>query len=512
METELKYVGRAWRSRYLRAPKLALALASREDFVPLGSMATIRLGLKSGADKFFFLRRIESVIPDADERIFKRERGTLHVRGMNGWNGVISAKDTRAAILNPHEFLERGYRRFVVAKKTDALYLRPRDRKPEGDLDGYIRLAEREGIHKRQLVESNGSPSRWYRQCRGVVASRWALPYNSAYEYGLLDNEAGAILNGRFVGVEPMADVDPELLGAALASTFVLVTRLLEGVATGVEGAYDVGPPAARLIAVPDIRRIPAAKTRAIREAMETIRKLDRLPNAPDRDAHVEDLRNELDLALLRGLGASKGEAASIAGGAYQSYARWRKAVENVEMEMRGNRRAMTRAGVSRTVHPNELAARRVWEEIEFEVGVYPKDILHGVGAVEYVEVPRGMKMPTQDKLIDPGVVQLASGRSLDLRHYDRVRYVAMLAAIGCEGSMPVPASPTAARRVVDAFFEERVRVREESRKRAGAYTSDAASVTVIVEMVERSWIQKCRAAGSTTSSGQPETAEGGVL
>lgn len=76
------------------------------------------------------------------------------------------------------------------------------------------------------------------------------------------------VLNGRFVGVEPHARTNSDLLGAALNSTFVILTRLLEGVSTGSEGAYDVGPPAARLMVIPDPRRFTAAGEVKVREVL----------------------------------------------------------------------------------------------------------------------------------------------------------------------------------------------------------------------------------------------------
>ena len=51
-----KYGGAAWRSRFLRAPKIALELAARRDFRAWG-FASVKLGLKTGADDFFFLER-----------------------------------------------------------------------------------------------------------------------------------------------------------------------------------------------------------------------------------------------------------------------------------------------------------------------------------------------------------------------------------------------------------------------------------------------------------------------
>jgi hypothetical protein len=493
MDAEAKYVGTSWRSRFLRAPKIAFEIARRTDFVPLATLASVSLGLKTGNDAFFFLKRSEARPDRSVERFLRSERGIVRVIGMNEWTGSISAKDVRPAIVNPHQFLRGGERRFVVPKNTESLYLFPRTGKPQGDLAAYIRLAEHEGVHKGKLVQSNASVSSWYRQAREIVTARWALPYNSAYDYGALDNAVGAVLNGRFVGVEPLAGIDSDLVGAVLASTFVLVTRLLEGVPTGVEGAFDIGPPAARTIAIPDVRRIPPKKATGIRETLRTMRLADRLPPAPDREANVDPIRHALDLAILEGLGCTKGEASATAGRIYQSYARWRAAVEDVEMEMRSNRRAMSRSGQSRSTSPTDLAARRVWEEMEAGIRVFPGEMLTATESSDVVNVPRNLAMPSQEPLIDAGIVHVDNRKTIDLRHHDRVRYAAMLTMLGKEPPLRIPCDAIKAGRIVEGFLEERARVVEEAKKRATLYVSDAASISIIAAAVEVLWVKRCR-------------------
>ena len=423
MQPDRRYVGSPWRSRFLRAPKIGFALAERRDFVRLGTLAAVQLGLKTGSDKFFFVRRTRLEKERSTKRSLPLVRGTLRVAGMNGWTGRIATRDLQPAILNPHQFLGEGVRHFVVPARAEALYLYPRDRPPAGDLADYVALAEHEGIHERKLVGANASGGRWFRQSRAILKSRWALPYNSVYGYGALDNQVGAVLNGRFVGVEPLDDVESDLLGAALASTFVLVTRLLEGVATGAEGAFDVGPPAARRVLVPDVRQVLPKRASLIRDVLASMRSENRFPTAPDRGGNVERLRLELDVSVLMGLGATRGEASAIAGSVYESYARWRKAVEELELAMRERRKAMSRSGQSRSVKPAELAARRVWEEMEHDVRLFPGRLGAGVPAAT---VPADLRMPTQEPLLDRGVLRLRDGHSIDYEHYDRLRYAAM--------------------------------------------------------------------------------------
>ena len=209
---EGEYVGRAWRSRLLRAPKYALELARREDFVALGELASVELGLKTGADQFFFVRAREPE-PESDGWLGRRRGRVIPVRGLGGWEGELATADLVPAALNPHRLFRSGERRFSIPGDTGVFYLYPRKGRPRADLGNYVSAGERAGIHRRNLVRSNQS-EQWYRQSRGVVRPPWALPYNSAYDYGAWENPKGAMINGRFLGLGPRSDVDSEILGA----------------------------------------------------------------------------------------------------------------------------------------------------------------------------------------------------------------------------------------------------------------------------------------------------------
>ncbi len=77
------------------------------------------------------------------------------------------------------------------------------------------------------------------------------------------------------------------------------MARLLEGVATGVEGAFDVGPPAARRMSLPDVRRFSPAASATVTECLLEIQAENLMPPAPTRDGHVVRLRRQLDTSIL---------------------------------------------------------------------------------------------------------------------------------------------------------------------------------------------------------------------
>ena len=490
------YSGRAWRSRFLRAPKTAIVLASREDFAPLYSLAGVRLGLKTGNDGFFFVKPIGRV-PAAVRLGSAKSRSTVRVSGLKGgWEGEISAADLRPAALNPHELIGPRGRQLAVPARPETLYLYPQDRQPAAELAGYVAAGVERGVHQGNLVVQNAGPGgRWYRQARGIVESAWALPYNSAYDYGAHDNRrAGAVLNGRFVGVEPLQDVDGELLGAALASTFVAATRLLEGVSTGAEGAYDVGPPAARLMAVPDVRRFSEAGSRTVQEAFGVLTKEDLLPHAPDRRAAADPARHALDVAVLRALGASAGEAQYLTGKLYESYARWRGALEDAEAAMREHRRKMNAGGQRRGADPTALAASRVRDELAASAPLLPGAAL-GADELQEVDVASTFRLPDQEPLVNPGWVPTVGGGEADLGSFARARYAAMLLRIGFAPPLLIPADRGVAARVVGTFDSALGKFRREATRRAAGYVG-AARAEETARAAEALWLRDCRALG----------------
>ena len=501
-----RYVGAAWRSRYLRSPKAAITLANRPDFCPLNELANIRLGLKSGSDKFFFLNVTDSRPVDS---LFSTRAKKVRINGLGNWEGDIDSRDLRPAVLNPHR-LERedGSRCFVIPRSTGTVYLFARDQAPSADLSAYVSYAEMQGIDDLPLVKSNGSTGRWYRQVRSAVTSQWVMPYNSQYDFGAWENPHQSVLNGRFVGVDAKDGVDAQLLGAVLNSTFVAMGRLMQGVPTGTEGAIDVGPPAARLIAVPDVRQMDPSTIGEIQDVVEKLRSQNVMPPAPDADGSVMPIRRELDVAILVALGLTRGQASALTGRCYESYARWRQRIRQVEEQMARNRRAMNRAGVNRSGDPLKRVAKRIWEELAPEIALMPSSELNIADKFDLVELDRSWRPGPDMPMLQPGRAVGRSGQEIDLGSWHRVQYAEMLLNLGVRGPLAIPLEDQRAQVVVTKFHEESQRLLHGAEARATAYSgADAQSV---VDQVVTLWHKACRDAGITPNELAPLSSSSG--
>ncbi len=130
-------------------------------------------------------------------------RGSMLVKGMDKWQGELAIKDVEPALLNPHQVDDGNSASACPPKQSKYVYFAPRAGKLRLGGADYVRLAEHQGVHQRPLVLSNGSGRRMVPTDTIEVTSEWVLPYNSAYDYGAWRNPNRAVLNGRFVGVEP---------------------------------------------------------------------------------------------------------------------------------------------------------------------------------------------------------------------------------------------------------------------------------------------------------------------
>lgn len=454
------------------------------------------LGLKTGADAFFFLRASEPL--SAGELGRKRSRTSVQVKGLS-WEGKLEKGDLRRALLNPHRLQDKRGRRFVVPSKSQDVYLFPQDRSPVAGLADYLAAGEREGLPKRPLVKANATKGRWDRQSRPPIDWRWVLPYNSAYDYGAHDNKARLVLNGRFVGCQAKADVPEELLGAALNSTFVILTRLLEGTATGSEGAYDVGPPAARLMMVPD-PHVLESQADEILEVLEAWRDDGHIPAAPDRSGHVSQARRSLDELVLRALGESKGEAAYLLEECYAAYGRWRSAVEDVENRVRENRRTLALSGRERSDNPVELVARQIWDELSVDLPLLPSGSPVSLEPTETVSVAASFRAPEHEPMFGAGEVQAPNGEPIDLGSFARVRYIDMLLRLGFHPPLLVPVDAHVAAQIADLYEQTLARIDKEAKALAESNVGHDAGREV-TDAVIRMWRHACHGAGGGQAS-----------
>jgi hypothetical protein len=130
------YIGNKWGGKYLRAPEIfhTMLESGRDKLVPLGSIATIRFGLKSGANEFFYLENSE----------------------IDNWG--LEPEFLRPVIISPREcqsvFVESSklkHKAFICSASKSEL-------KGTAALD-YIKWGEEQGFHLRPSCKGRRE---WY--------------------------------------------------------------------------------------------------------------------------------------------------------------------------------------------------------------------------------------------------------------------------------------------------------------------------------------------------------------
>ena len=186
-----KFIGDKWGGKYLRAPNIYHAILNKcaDKLVRLGDIATVRFGIKTGANDFFYLTS-EVIAEWGIEPEFYRPVMT-------------SPQESRRIAIDPAELPRRL---FMCHRDEDAL-------EGMGAL-AYIAWGAAQGYHQRRSVASR---RRWYDLGKrdGVYLGMNKLVDTTARTFLMLDN---SFLSDNFQVMS--FDGDALLLCAALNATF----------------------------------------------------------------------------------------------------------------------------------------------------------------------------------------------------------------------------------------------------------------------------------------------------
>ena len=243
---------------------------------------------------------------------------------------------------------------------------------------------------------------------------------------------------------------------------------------------------------LPDVRQIKGQARENVLNTFAKVRAGGIMIAAPGRDGVASPLRRELDTVLLVALGLTAGQAAALLERLYAGYGRWRANIEDVESQMRAHRRQMHATGQSRDQRPVEAAGRRVWEEIEHLMPLYPKAFLPTDEIVEILNVPTGVAIPESEPLFDAGILRTKT-KTIDLGSYSRVRYAAMLRTLGLMGNVELPVSIAKAGAIADLFEKDQARFHELALESSAKYVSGADTIRESAEIARKHWYATCR-------------------
>jgi len=183
-----RYVGNKWGGKYLRAPDIFFTILEKGKgkLVPLGEIAEVRFGIKTGANEFFYLQPVGMSVKDIVELQGIAPTTPVRVRNDAGWEGEIEAGWLHPVIKSPREIrtlrvrLEDLSHLLFMPPKEVREGIRARNLKPLKQYPNalaYIRWGERQGYHQRPTCKSRNP---WW------DVGEWAYPtlfWSDAYNY-----------------------------------------------------------------------------------------------------------------------------------------------------------------------------------------------------------------------------------------------------------------------------------------------------------------------------------------
>ena len=498
-----EYYGGKW-GVYLRAPDFWFKLVDEygDKLAPLGELARVRFGVKSGKDEFFFpidcsaemLNRVEN----ADE--FKTRFGATRkeiesgdVKLVRCGEGRKIVKPVESAYLVPaiHSIMDiDGYvvkpenrAHFILVVKT-----RPRNRVPKY-VRAYLNWGEELGYHTGKTCLGRVSNGRDWYDLSSESSSKILWAKERHYRQIAPFNPLEYIANCRLYKITPNKEGIDEHLAASLNTTLALLSCWQYGRPVGNEGAWSTMVSDTSMMPVPDVsqasnmqlRRIKKAFNRMMnRNAMQFLSeqrlramafkqqgKYKELDEVNDRCELDMPDRRELDDAVLEMMGVENpAKRKELIDELYAYLRQFFEATRQKEEEAIKNKKRTARRGQSA---PYDVAVQ-IYKEIQTHHGwlfdlYYPQFHLPVLPSVDVVDIPKDAGPAVVEEVFHGYRVSYKVGRNshavqIDVPYKAQAELIRFLTELGFNDLTFIPHTEEGAKLVLANFrghFERRV-------------------------------------------------------
>lgn len=457
------YKGYKW-GMFLRAPDIFFMFRRRcgDKLVPLGQIAEIRFGTKSGCDKFFLPKDIteKAVGEKISDKDFKDHYGIK--RSEAGKLRIVSAGNKQAKVVES-EYLEPEVHSLrdndlidIEVEKLARKALMVSDSKD--DLKGtyvhkYIEWGEKQDYHEGTSVQGRITDERSWYDLTWALRPDLILPKIQQYRHIISTNTDHLICNSSLLSVFAR-ETSVELLCAVLNSTITALFKQYFARMHGREGSLQLDVYSARIMLVPDPRQANSDVRKRLKKALTSMRKRKILPLV-DYDSDSEELtgdlaspdRQELDDAVLELLGFTNAkERRAVQRELYSEITRIYREIRAGELVMRKYRAITARAGRP-TAHS---IADEIWDELG-DKPVYrsPVDFIPPkVKSVE-VTIPEGRAKITKGGLFEPAGVQIGD-TIIPTDNMLSSTLIKLISDIGITGPVSIPVNPLTVRKALE--------------------------------------------------------------
>lgn len=329
------YYGGKW-GVYLRAPDLWFDLLDKygDKLTPLGQLATIRRGITSGKDGFFFPVDVsEQCLTEITDPVeFEHEYGVPRKEVENGTLKLVMAGEKRGELhaieseyLEPevHSLMEVDS--FIVnsTQCSKSVFLAASGVKLKPHARGYIQWGESKGFNKSPTCKARETEdAHWYDLTR-LQRPSVILPKIQQYRLIAFLNPEHLYQNSSLLGVYNLSESDAQFFAGLLNSSFGVLPRLLYARGLGNEGNSQLDVYSAKMLPVVNnpsnlskAKIAQAFQKLTLRKALSFISEQRMRQVAYERAGKSEELaqlsdlceldksdRRELDHAVLEALG-----------------------------------------------------------------------------------------------------------------------------------------------------------------------------------------------------------------
>ena len=549
-----RYLAGKW-GRYVRAPDFYFEVMREfgSRFVPVGEIANIRFGVKSGCDAFFLpydatARALETARSDIE---FRQRFGVDRELVRRGTIKIIKSGDgsehpIESEYLAPEFHSLRDFQRCVVrSSDCDRVILLVKE--PLAALSGtsvarYLRYGE---THTFEFRKSDPVPvprrstcaarDPWYDLTNLVKPGIVFWPMAHHYRHVVPSNPETLICNHRMFDVSAQENIDGRVLAAIVNSTVVALWKTFYGRYTGTEGSLDTEVIDVRLLEVPDPRwsspntnaRILAAFNdlahRPIGRLVEqdlmechSPEKAEAIASGPLKlsDELCQSDRRALDDAVFELLGVTNaGRRRALVTGLHEETARHFRKIRVVEIQKQQQR---ARTGGHRFT-PDDLADD-AWDAAELsDPRPLPDWLADEAGPKSAFIIPESgapSLMPPSD-MYDRAVVYFGRGQRaarVSCQSRPQAELLSKLASLGVRGAQRLPSGEQACCDTLARLDARLAEARTEFEALSQSRSGDDKTRSQVVELLMHWFVHGRRRGDAVAQTGRGRRVRGDAV
>lgn len=470
-----EYLGSRW-GRYLRSINSLYCLQAEYtgSFVPLRLLASIRRGVTTNCDEFFIVTVVSEEALGTHQRAepFRLRYGVSSAEVKSGKYAIVKRADGVEVAIEKRYLVPllksgRDLKSFATSALESSNYIVDLSQ-PRHELSRlarqYVEAGEREGWNRRPSFEQAGD--QWY-SLRLPKPAPVLFVKTMQYSPIVLFNDGRFVANQRLYQIEPLGELDSEAICALLNSTLVAAERYSAVKSLGREAAIDFEVFATEDLRLPDIRNFQGRYIDVLRSVMKRMSSRQASPFLEEvlQECGVEEARayvnkvavvtrevwpkellnedrQELDEALLLGIGIKRSNVKSLMETIYNELLTHTRRLRLLELDAQGNRRGIGGRGPSVAQLADEI-----WAELRSTSAIeprrLPKDFIDESLDTAFVDIPIEKRYwPEEPSLFTSDfAVKFGSGKRLLLASVEQLSLVSFLLSRGIAGRIQIPSS-----------------------------------------------------------------------